>query len=56
MDTSLSESSVSIRLVNIQKRCEELMREEENELRLEDANVQPPEAPKDVFDPYNRSK
>jgi len=55
MDTSLSESSVSLQLTNIRKRCEELMKEGENELQLEGSRIQLSEEPEDVFNPYNRS-
>lgn len=52
METPLSESSVSLKLEEIQRRCEEL-RDEPNsllELSLEDS-VAAPEA----SDPYNRN-
>ena len=50
MDTPLSESSVSLKLEEIQKRCSQLMDEPDTllELSLEDPNVNPRSN-----DPYN---
>ena len=50
MDTPLSQSSVTLKLSEIQKRCSELMEEPDGltELRLEDA-----EPTVDEGDPYN---
>jgi hypothetical protein len=52
MDTTLSRSYVTLKLSEIQKRCEELMQEPEGltELRLED-----PETVRDNGDPYNHA-
>lgn len=52
MDTPLSQSYVSLKLAEIQKRCNELMDEPEGltELRLED-----PEPVLDNGDPYNHA-
>lgn len=52
MDTPLSESYVTLKLSEIQKRCSELMQEPEGliELRLEESESRP-----DSGDPYNRS-
>jgi hypothetical protein len=51
MDTPLSESSVSLRLEEIQRRCSELLEEPQGllELTLEDAVATP-----ESGDPYNR--
>ena len=51
MDNPLSQSSVSLKLEEIQKRCSELMDEPEglSELTLEDAIMEP-----ESSDPYNR--
>jgi len=52
MDSPLSESSVTLSLSLIQKRCSELMDETDGlELSLEDA-----EPAKDASDPYNHLK
>jgi hypothetical protein len=50
MDTPLSQSSVSLKLEEIQKRCNQLMDEPDTllELSLEDPNVDPR-----ANDPYN---
>jgi hypothetical protein len=50
MDTPLSESSVSLKLEEIQKRCSQLMDEPDTlfELSLEEPNVNPRSS-----DPYN---
>lgn len=52
MDTPLSQSYVSLKLSEIQKRCNELMDEPDGlaELRLEE-----PETVPDNGDPYNRT-
>ena len=52
MDTPLSESSVTLKLEEIQKRCSELMDEPDGllELSLEDAVLEP-----ESGDPYNRA-
>ena len=51
MDTPLSQSSVSLKLEEIQRRCQELKDEPDSllELSLEDAATEP-----DASDPYNR--
>jgi hypothetical protein len=51
MDTPLSQSTVSLKLEEIKRRCEELDREPESflELSLEDDN-----SGQDGSDPYNR--
>ena len=51
MDTPLSQSSVSLKLEEIQKRCSELMEEPNGlaELTLEEAILEP-----ESSDPYNR--
>jgi hypothetical protein len=54
MDTPLSQSNVSLKLSEIQKRCEELMDEELNELCLEEA-VGPVAPVSNSYNPYNRS-
>lgn len=53
MDTPLSESSVTLKLELIQRRCQELSDEPEGllELALEDAVAEP-----EANDPYNRNK
>lgn len=51
-DTPLSESSVSLKLSEIQKRCSELMREPQAlQLRLEDSAAKTAGT-----DPYNRTR
>ena len=55
METPLSESNVSLKLSEIQKRCEELMQEEEFELSLEDAEQSAPTTG-DAYNPYNHSR
>jgi hypothetical protein len=52
MDTPISQSYVTLKLSEIQKRCSELMEAPEGltELQLEDT-----ETPVDSGDPYNRS-
>ena len=54
MDTPLSQSSVSLKLSVIQKRCEELMEQEQNELSLEDGDVDETAA-YGAYNPYNHS-
>jgi len=54
MDTPLSESSVSLQLSLIQKRCEELLQEGSNELRLEDTDADARLA-EGGFNPYSRT-
>lgn len=51
-DIPLSESNVSLKLADIQKRCSQLLQGTENslELTLEDAAV-----PSDAFNPYDRA-
>ena len=51
MDTPLSQSSVSLKLEEIQKRCSELMDEPDglSELTLEEPALEP-----ESSDPYNR--
>jgi len=52
MDTPLSESSVSLKLSQIQKRCEELMGQDQIDLRLEDGEFE--QTPADgAYNPYN---
>jgi hypothetical protein len=52
-DEPLSESNVSLRLAEIQKRCSDLLSEPESldELRLEGEEIAP--ADHDGFNPYN---
>ncbi len=51
-DMPLSESNVSLKLADIQKRCSQLLQDTENsiELTLEEAVV-----PSDAFNPYDRA-
>ena len=51
-DMPLSESNVSLKLANIQKRCSQLLQDSEDsiELTLEDAVV-----PSDAFNPYDHA-
>jgi len=51
MDTPLSQSSVSLKLEEIQRRCKELRDEPDSllELSLEEPVAEPP-----ISDPYNR--
>lgn len=51
MDTPLSQSSVSLKLEEIQRRCSELLDEPDglSDLTLEEAVVEP-----EAGDPYNR--
>ncbi|MDH3576220.1 MAG: hypothetical protein OEO71_00170 [Gammaproteobacteria bacterium] len=51
-DIPLSESNVSLKLADIQKRCSQLIQDTENsiELTLEEAVV-----PSDAFNPYDRA-
>ncbi|MGI9205745.1 MAG: hypothetical protein ACR2Q3_17140 [Woeseiaceae bacterium] len=52
MDTPLSQSNVSLKLSQIQKRCAELMEQEQSELRLEDGDND--QSPADgAYNPYN---
>ena len=53
METPLSQSNVSLKLEEIQKRCSELLEEPEglSELTLEEALLEP-----DSSDPYNNSQ
>ncbi len=55
METPLSQSNVSLKLSEIQKRCEELMKEELSELRLEDADLSLTEGG-NAYNPYDRSQ
>jgi len=63
MNRSLSDSSVSLTLTNIQKRCEALMEDNELVLQLEDALVLQLEdgvdqrfgTHEDKFNPYKRA-
>jgi len=55
MDTPISQSNVSLRLAEIQKRCEELMKEKELSLRLEETEHRPLSV-SDPYNPYNRAK
>jgi len=52
MDTPLSETNISLKLEEIQKRCSELMDEPNglSDLTLEEVNSEPA-----ANDPYNRS-
>lgn len=54
MDTPLSQSYVSLKLFEIQKRCEDLMDQETSELRLEDAEG-PIASVSDSYNPYDRT-
>ena len=54
METPLSQSNVSLKLSEIQKRCEELMNQEFTELCLEDADSSAAEAG-NSYNPYDRS-
>lgn len=51
-DIPLSESNVSLKLADIQKRCSQLLQETENSigLTLEEAVI-----PSDAFNPYDRA-
>lgn len=51
-DIPLSESNVSLKLADIQKRCSQLLQDTDNSLglTLEDAAV-----PSDAFNPYDRA-
>ena len=51
-DIPLSQSNVSLKLADIQKRCSQLLQDTENslELTLEEAVV-----PSDAFNPYDRA-
>ena len=51
-DESLAESSVTLQLSLIQKRCNELLDDDELGLSLEDAPD--PKQSSDAFNPYNR--
>ena len=51
MDTPLSQSSVSLKLEEIQKRCSELMDEPEG---LSDLTLEEPVLEPESSDPYNR--
>lgn len=55
MDTPLSQSSVSLKLALIQKRCEELLAEEQSELSLAE---RPEETSSETqaYNPYDRSR
>lgn len=55
MDTPLSQSNVSLKLSEIQRRCEELMDEELSELRLEEPGT-PDAAVSNSYNPYNRNE
>jgi hypothetical protein len=55
MDTPLSQSNVSLKLSEIQKRCEELMEQEQNELTLEDVDS-PLARAGNAYNPYDRSR
>jgi len=54
MDTPLSQSNVSLKLSEIQRRCEELREEEQSELRLIDAEDSEASAT-DAYNPYDRT-
>lgn len=53
MESPLSESSVSLKLSLIRKRCEELLAQEDNELRLEDFEAEA-SGVDGAYNPYNR--
>jgi len=55
IDTPLSQSNVSLKLSEIQKRCEELMEQELSELCLEDAET-PLALAGNSYNPYDRSR
>ncbi len=50
-DIPLSESNVSLRLADIQRRCSELLQESESELEL---SLEEPVAKGEGSNPYNR--
>ncbi len=50
-DTPLSESNVSLKLADIQKRCSELLEDSEDSLEL---TLEEPAARTDDGNPYNR--
>ncbi len=50
MDQPISETSVSIKLAEIQKRCDKLMQEPEDALEL---TLDEPDGPEDNADRYN---
>ena len=52
MDTPLSQSNVSLKLSQIQKRCKELMEQEQSELRLEDGDTDEAST-YGAYNPYN---
>ncbi|MGI9263301.1 MAG: hypothetical protein ACR2QU_00135 [Gammaproteobacteria bacterium] len=54
MDTPLSQSSVSLKLSEIRRRCEELKDDELNGLRLVDADV-PDGSGTNAYNPYDHS-
>ena len=54
MDTPISESSVSLKLSLIQKRCQELLEDDSLELSLEETADKPKKPKSDPYDPYNR--
>ena len=56
-DVPLSESNVSLKLADIQKRCSDLMDEPETmlELSLEDPPANDDVADENTYDPYDRS-
>jgi hypothetical protein len=55
MDTPLSQSNVSLKLSEIQKRCQEFMEDELSELCLEDADI-PLDSASNSYNPYDRSR
>jgi hypothetical protein len=55
MDTPLSQSNISLRLAEIQKRCEELMAEQDLTLELEEQPAQKSSA-SDPYNPYDRAR
>jgi hypothetical protein len=55
MDTPLSQSNVSLRLSEIQKRCQELMEQELSELCLEDSDT-PLTLAGNAYNPYDRNQ
>lgn len=55
MDTPLSQSNVSLKLSEIQRRCEEFMDEELSELQLEESEG-PARPVSQSYNPYDRNR
>ncbi|MDH3490925.1 MAG: hypothetical protein OEM20_02850 [Gammaproteobacteria bacterium] len=51
-DIPLSESNVSLKLADIQKRCSQLLQDTDNSLEL---TLEEAVAPSDAFNPYDRA-